>query len=78
MRSLLLEEIKNFISCLRLTFDLLGDVVAIRFFLRAIINKVTLSDVLGEELLKSTEVFFAEVVPEIPVFWRNEIVIDQR
>ena len=77
MRSLLLKEVKNFVPCFRLTLYFLRNIVAIGFFFRTIINKVTLTNVLGEQLLEAAEVFFAQVVPEISVFRRNEIIINK-
>lgn len=78
MRSLLLKEVENLIACFRLALNLLGDIISIRLLFRAVVNKVTFSNVLGQKFFKSSEVFFAKVVPEIPVLWRNEIVIDER
>ena len=38
---------------------------------------MTLTNVLGEQLLEAAKVFFAQVVPEISVFRRNEIIINK-
>ena len=78
MGSFLLKEVENFVPCFRFALYFLWDVVTIRFFFRAIIDKVTFSNVFGQQLFEAAEVFFAQVVPEISVFRRNEIIIDKR